>query len=794
MSTLGKFGMAILLGYSVCGISSANEPDKPKEAGSTQIDYEKDVLPILSAHCFRCHGEDRQRAGLALNFREAILTGGNSGPAVVVGKAQKSRLIEAVKGVDPDTKMPPGEKSLTDSQIAVLADWIDQGLQAPSGPRQQQQVRSDHWAFQPIKPQAPPKISAELDTGHPIDQFVRYRLQSAGLEPSERADKTTLLRRLSLDLTGLPPEPAEVERFLNDSKPGSYERAVDRLLASPHYGERWARHWLDAARYADSDGYEKDSPRPFAWRYRDWVINALNNDMPFDQFTIEQLAGDLIPDSTTEQQIATGFHRNTLTNKEGGVDQEEFRVAAVVDRVNTTATVWLGLTVACAQCHDHKYDPISHREYYQLFAYFNSDREQDILAPLPGEENAVDELSAELKAEREKLVQAVEEAMANNATTSVIFSKERALANFDNKHLQVTKAQTLTLGSSRPTHVMIRGDFLRPGVKVEPGTLAVLPTASDGGTRLELAQWLVSQENPLTARVITNWAWAKFFGRGLVATPEDFGTQGEAPSHPELLDFLAEQFRNPEKLNWSLKKLHRLIVTSETYKQSSAVRPELLEQDPMNILLARQSRLRLESEILRDAALTASGLLTREVGGPSVRPPQPKGISELTYAGSAKWVESQGPDRYKRGLYIWFQRTSPYPSLMTFDNPDSNVCVVRRERSNTPLQALTLLNDQVFVEASRALAERAVKAEATVGKRIDLMLLACLGRKPSPQERQILTNLFQECLEVAREQPEAELNRLLNGSPFGSLTMPESAAMMAVARTVMNLDEFITRE
>jgi hypothetical protein len=526
------------------------------------------------------------------------------------------------------------------------------------------------------------------------------------------------------------------------------------------------------------------------------VIGALNRDLPFDRFTVEQLAGDLLPGATVEQMIATGFHRNTLTNKEGGIDQEEFRVAAVVDRVSTTGTVWLGLTVGCAQCHDHKYDPVSQREFYQLLAFFNSDREADILAPLPGEEK-LRQLSKADAEERTKLAAAVEEAKRLNLSAAELIRREKALADHDRKTQAGSKAMTLALGPTRPTHVMIRGDFLRKGVEVKPGTPAVLPPLPKvaNPTRLDLANWLVSRENPLTPRVTVNWVWSKYFGRGLVATPNDFGTQGEKPSHPELLDWLADEFRSPAGCGWSLKKLHKLIVTSATYRQSSAGRPDLADRDPLNVLLARQSRLRLEAEVVRDNALAASGLLTRTVGGPSVRPPQPTGISELTYAGSAKWVESTGPDRYKRGLYIWFQRTSPYPTLMTFDAPDSNVCAVRRDRSNTPLQALTLLNDAVFVEAAQALGKRAVTE--TIGKadavRLRHAFRLCFARTPTAREEERLTRLLGEFRRQAAADPAAAAKLLGKHRPSWTPTT-EAAAWVALARTLLNLDEFVTRE
>ncbi|MGL4555176.1 MAG: PSD1 and planctomycete cytochrome C domain-containing protein, partial [Gemmataceae bacterium] len=619
------------------------------------VDFDRDVRPLLARACFSCHGPDKQRGGLRLDHGPSALTGGTSGPVLKKKDSANSRLIHVVAGLDPDAKMPPGEgKALKPDEVALLRAWIDQGPYFPAKDWLVAPARNVHWSFRPVVRPAVPAAA------HQIDGFVAARLAAEKLDPSPPADRVTQLRRVALDLTGLPPAPEAVDAFLADERPDAFERQVDRLLASPHYGERWGRHWLDAARYADSDGFEKDTGRPHAWRYRHWVIDALNRNLPYDRFVVEQLAGDLLPGATVEQKVATGFHRNTLTNKEGGVDKEQFRVEAVVDRVNTTARAFLGLTLACAQCHDHKYDPLSHAEYYRFFAFFNSDEERDIPAPVWG-----------VKSPPEK-------------------GKPGPLL-----------AQTMALGKERPTHVMLRGDFLRPGAEVRPGTPAVLPPlAAKSPNRLHLARWITSAENPLTARVFVNQAWHKFFGRGLVASMDDFGTQGEKPSHPELLDWLAAEFASS---GWDVKGLTRLIVTSDAYRQSSRLRPELAARDPNNVLLARQARQRLEAEAVRDQMLSAGGLLTPQIGGTSVRPPQAAGISELTYAGSAKWLESGGTDRYRRGMYTWFQRTSPHPMLMTFDAPDGNLCTVRRERSNTPLQALTLLNDVAFVECAKAL-------------------------------------------------------------------------------------------
>jgi hypothetical protein len=583
-----------------------------------------------------------------------------------------------------------------------------------------------HWAFLAPRESEVPKVRDSRWVRDPIDAFILARLEREGISPSREADRVALIRRLSLDLTGLPPAFDEVQAFANDSRPRAYERLVDRLLASPHFGEHWARHWLDLARYADSDGYEKDGVRPYAYLYRDWVIRAINADMPFNEFTIEQIAGDLLSDATLEQQKATGFHRQTLTNKEGGVDQEEFRCRATVDRVNTTAAIWLGLTVGCAECHNHKYDPISQREYYQFYAFFNNTSEAE--APTP-----------DIDPQAPK---------TNN----------------------IIKASVL-VATNRATRIHTRGDFLRPGDPVEPGTLRVLHplrARCDTPDRLDLAHWLVDPQNPLTSRVVVNRIWKDLFGRGLVGSVADFGTRGEQPSNPELLDWLALEF---QRLGWSRKALIRLIVTSATYRQSSEYREELANHDPQNILLARQNRLRLSAEAVRDAHLAASGLLTRTIGGPSVRPPLPADIAAIGYANSIRWKQSQGAAQHRRGLYIFFQRTVPYPMLMTFDAPDSNNTCPQRERSNTPLQALTLLNDQVFFECGKNLAKQLDCDSQPPVQRIRHAFQRCLAREPFPEELSRLEKLYAR---AAEDNP--------------------SQALLAVCRTLMNLDEFITRE
>jgi hypothetical protein len=1010
----------------------ADDPQpEPRLASSVEekVDFVRDVRPILAKNCYACHGPEKQKSGLRLDRKKEASAGGDSGSPFEPGRSTESELIERVSAIDPDRVMPPKGERLTAREINILRDWIDQGANWPDGVDDASiAIQTSHWAFQAPRKPAVPTVKNASGVRNQIDAFVLARLEKEQIAPSAEADRPTLIRRLSLDLRGLPPTPEEVAAFLDDPSDDAYDRLVDKLLSSPHYGERWGRHWLDLARYADSDGYEKDTGRPFAWRYRDWVINALNRDLPFDQFTIQQIAGDLLPDASVDQKIATGFHRNTLTNKEGGVDQEEFRVAAVVDRTNTTGTVWLGLTAGCAQCHTHKYDPILQKEYYSLFAFFNTGKEVDLPAPLPGEQETYSAAKASFdkdhaprlaalraydaetrpsrQAEWEKsqpratttwtLLEPVEMTSSNGATltkqtdNSILVSGQNpetdvytiavettlrdisafrvealddrslggkgpgrtphgnfvlseirvsstprceleaggeirlenasadysqsqfpASAAIDNdektgwavdpafgrRHLMVfeskedlpnslgtrltfrleqqhglkhtlgrfrlsatsarrpvraddrpddigpilaktadqrseaektrlaayhrivdpeyrrlnalvadhqkngpkapgSKAQTLAENPSPPkTHVHIRGDFQRKGDEVQPGVPSFLPPLKVAGatpTRLDLARWLVDPSNPLTARVAVNRYWRHLFGRPLVLSVDDFGTRGEKPSHPELLDWLAAEF--PAR-GWSQKQMIKLIVTSATYRQSSNARPELQDRDSTNVWLSHQNRFRPEAEIVRDMTLAASGLLSPTVGGPSVHPPQPPGISELSYAGSVKWVESTGADRYRRGMYTWFQRTSPYPMLMTFDAPDSNVCAAKRERSNTPLQALTLLNDSTFVECAQGLGRRVVGGEGCgcSGCRIDEIYRVCLSREPGDDERPVLEKLYETLLRGFQKDPKAA-EKLVGPNPPEKADIADLAAWVAVARTILNTDEFVTRE
>jgi len=831
---LGSF---VALSLALIGIEiHAEEP---------AVDFDRDVKPILTAHCFDCHGADAQESGLRLDRTDTRALGGNGGEAIVSGKSEASPLIIAIRGGNGRVpKMPPEGPMLSAVETATLARWIDAGAPAPADTEPLASRNSDHWSFQPLSEVHPPQVSQAERVRNPIDSFVLARLESAGIAPAAEADRATLIRRVTLDLIGLPPTVEEVDAFLNDPREDSYEIVVDRLLASPHYGERWGRQWLDVARYADSNGYTIDGARSI-WKYRDWVIEAFNRDLPFDQFTIEQLAGDLLPSARIEQKIATGFHRNTMVNEEGGTDPEQFRVEAVVDRVSTTGTAFMGLTLGCARCHDHKFDPISQREFYQLFAIFNGADEPVLQVPTTQQAKELPALAADLKQSLERLaivdanigprqkqwedgLAALTEAerIEQQLSAEVIAAAalpvgdrtkeqlellksthdkidlERAplakrTEELNTQHAQMNKQVTTTLvmrerSEPRETFVHVRGDFLQPGAPVKPGVPAVLPALIARGTqtdRLDFARWLVDDEHPLTARVTVNRIWQTYFGQGLVATENDFGLQGEAPSHPQLLDSLARTFMAG---GWSQKALHRLIVTSGTYRQSSRVRPDLVAADPYNKLLARQVRLRLEAEAIRDSALAASGLLSREMGGPGVYPPQPEGIYRFTQQVKF-WGTAKDSDRYRRGLYTYLWRSSPYPFLKTFDVPDAVVACTRRPRSNTPLQALTMANDIAFVEIAQGYAANLLARPALGDRaRAEQAFRRALARKPN--ERELIRLL--EYLESQRAHfatsPESAGQVAPRNS--GEPDTAEAAAWTMVARVLLNLDEFITRE
>ncbi len=758
------------------------------------VDYATQIKPLLQQHCVKCHGTSTQKSGLRLDTAAATRKGGQRGAAL------PELLMQAVSGTHAEIPQMPYKRGPLDSaQIDLIKQWVAEGAEAPAD-----EAPSDdrHWAFvAPVKPPLPPGSAR-----HPVDAFIQERLTKTGLELSAPAPRETLLRRLHLDLTGLPPAPQQLRADLL--------RVVDDLLQSPHHGERWGRWWLDQARYADSNGYSIDAPRSM-WPYRDWVVDAFNRDLPFDQFTLEQIAGDLLPGATRDQVIATGFHRNTQINQEGGIDKEQFRIESVFDRVATTGTVWLGLTIGCAQCHDHKFDPISQKEYYQLFAFLNNQDEPTL--PVPNPYLGSGRLQKESQELQDKIIAYIRqhqqtftewEAELGPASIALMskdqqkalkvpaekrsFYQKRTLFTAGpgaadqayralNERLMEVDAQlrngTTTLvmkelAQPRKTTIYIKGDFTRPSEEVRAAVPAVLHRLPEKtkADRLALARWLIDQKNPLTARVLVNRVWQQYFGRGLVETENDFGTMGSLPSHPELLDWLAVDFMEH---GWSLKHLHRLIVTSQTYQQSSDVGVAAgAAVDPDNRLLWRQNRLRLDAEVVRDVSLTASGLLAPKMGGPPVYPPIPEGVLSLGQVKRA-WPLSQGADRYRRGLYTFIFRATPPPSLSVFDAPDGFSTCTRRIRSNTPLQALTLLNDSAAVEFAQALARRVAQEAKTDEQRLSHAFQVCVSRLPTRQERQALTRLLQ-----------AERNA----------GATEDQAWETVGRVMLNLDETITRE
>lgn len=991
------------------------------------VDFEREIRPILSEKCTLCHGPDESKGGLRLTGIEhatKVLESGARG--VVPGEPEASEVLARVRSTDPDHRMPPPGKGepLTSAESAKLEQWIAGGAVWPK-----------HWAFAGLRKPDPPKVADMAWGRHPIDAFVLARLEAENLQPSPEADAITLIRRLFYDLAGLPPSPEQVAAYLGAieaDREAGLARVVDDLLAGPAFGERWGRHWLDRARYADSDGFEKDNHRPDAWRYRDWVIGAINADLPFDRFTIEQFAGDLLENPTPDQILATAFHRQTLTNTEGGVDKEQWRVAAVMDRVETMGSVWLGLTLTCARCHTHKYDEITQGEYYGLFAYFNNGDEVNVKVPESPEAwkkyeadlaahgeaaraietrlaTARADLAGRLDSWEATLTALLAEASAAKdpglvsleigsfaAPKGVQFAMEKdgslvvggenpvtatytvktklpagpvtglrlevlpdaslggqgpgrtAHGNFVLSRIEVsvkgagtillgdaaadysqggwdvrgaldenTKAGkdgsgwavggatgkshhadfgfaepidlpagaelTLTLiqnygeqhtlgrfrlhaltaptelalpsevrgvlskpvgerGSAerevilrhiealdettrpllaeaethaakrpvapvtdvrvmgerraerRTTHVLRRGEFKEPLDAVKPATLSVLPAVKhrgEEGDRLDLARWLVDGENPLPPRVLANDIWMQLFGEGLVPTPEDFGVRGDRPTHPELLDWLAAEFL---ERGWSRKALIREIVLTNTYRQSSDHRPELTALDPGNDLLARQNRFRVEAEVVRDLSLAAAGLLSPKVGGPSVFPPIPDGVADVNYNSAFKWRTSEGEDRYRRGMYTYFKRTAPHPSLITFDCPDSNVTTVRRSRSNTPLAALITLNSEPFIEAAQALARRVLEEKPDGGDAAKLKhaFRLCLARDPRDSEQDRLASLLEDSRAWYRGRDD-EAKTLAGAILPKSVTANEAAAWTATVRVLLNLDEFLTR-
>jgi len=812
--------------------------------GGEPVDFQRQIRPILAAHCVVCHGPDQEhrQAELRLDQRDGLFGELPSGTTPVVpSNVKASELLRRLTAQDASERMPPADSglSLTPAQIELIRQWIAEGAHF-----------SEHWSLVPPRKGELPAVRHVEWPRNAIDRFVLARMEQAGLSPSAEADRYQLIRRLSFDLRGLPPSLEEVNLFVQDAGPDAYERLVERYLADPAYGERCARLWLDLARYADSAGYGSDPLREI-WLFRDWVIQALNRNLPFDQFTRLQLAADLLPEATNEDLVATAFHRNTMTNTEGGTDDEEYRTAAVIDRVDTTGQVWLGLTVGCAKCHSHKFDPISHAEYYRLFAFFNQSADFD----QPDERPTIEVASTELNAKRAEIDSQVaalrrqlEAAPLDIEAELLAWQSELQgaqadalsklpldlLAVLDLPDLQRSAEQRALLLSylrqrsagleplrkeiaelekskppiprvpvmnelpadkQRTSRVLKLANFLTPGEDVQaatPNALHVWPSRAPPN-RLGLAEWLVDPANPLTARVTVNRFWGALFGIGLVETEEDFGLQGEPPSHPELLDWLAVDF---QAQCWDLKRLLRQIVTSATYRQSSQVTPERLERDPRNRLLSRAPRLRLEAEMVRDQALSLSGLLSRKMLGPSVYPPQPDGLWQAAFNGQRTWATSAGEDRYRRGLYTFWRRTVPYPSMATFDAPSREICTVRRARTSTPLQALVTLNDPVYVEAAQALARRIWREGGeSVASRMSYAWRLCQMRPASQEELAPLAKLYAEELERFCQNTDDAIK--VSTEPLGPLPMgidpAEAAAWTVVANVLLNLDAMLTK-
>lgn len=743
-----------LSGIIVSAISSCSSEEYP-------VSFANDIRPILKDKCMSCHGGVAQQGGLSFLFEEHLYKQLKTGKkAVVPGHASKSEIYQRVTTKDPQKVMPPEGEKLTEEEIFLLKAWIDQGAKWET-----------HWAYIPPEKPAIPNIESDWARNN-IDHFIYSRAAEKRLAPNEQAPATALARRLGLDLVGFGPNPESVAFYLNDPSSKHYEQLVDSLLALPQFGEKWASFWLDLARYADSQGFQKDHLRPTMWLYRDWVIDAFNQDMPFDRFTIAQLAGDLLANPSEQDILATAFHRNTMTNDEGGTDNEEYRVRAVMDRVNTTMEAWQGSTISCVQCHSHPYDPIMHEEYYQLKGYFNNTADHDLTSDFPKKVL----LST---AQREKIKISQTKLAAKDSKLSLAEKKalEDYIASMD--ELAVPVLIDLPDSTSRKNPFFVRGNWLMQEGDLSPKVPKSYnkSNADFPQNRLGLAQWLVDKNNPLTSRVLVNRIWHQIFGIGLVKTLEDFGIQGEYPSHPELLDYLADRLMHHH--NWQLKPLIKEIVLSATYQQSVAIRPDHLEVDPSNRLLMRAPRTRLSAEQIRDQALNVAGLLHLEVYGPSVMPPQPEGVWNVI-RNVASWETSEGAQKYRRALYTFHRRVSPYPTMLTFDAPSRDVCVSRRIPTNTPLQALTMLNDPVYVEAASALAQRTRIAQLDLDESIRWMYQQAFLEKPSEEVVQVLKDLYDQ--DVASD-----------GTSVPDQNNIDLEGLAAVASAILNTDKFITK-
>jgi mono/diheme cytochrome c family protein len=809
-SKIGRGGERMLRIMLVLIVGAATGQLTAALASPPTVDFQRQVRPILSDACYDCHGPDAKtrKAHLRLDVPDGgVFEDRAGGPVVAPGKPDDSELVRRITATDAGEKMPPPghNRQLAATEIEVLSRWIAEGAKWQT-----------HWSLVAPRRTPLPPVRASSWPRNGIDYFVLARLEKEGLSPSPEADRTTLIRRVTLDLTGLPPTPAAVDAFLADSSPDAYEKLVDQLLLSPRYGERMAADWMDAARYADTNGFQVDRDREM-WPWRDWVVDAFNRNMPFDRFTVEQLAGDLLPNPTRNQRIAAGMHRNSMLNEEGGIIPEEFLAEAVADRVETTSTIWLGLTVGCARCHDHKYDPLSQKDYYRLFAFFNNTSENGIgdflvdykrssppylALPTQSQQEKLDRLKVALTdAERQLSDAGLAPASSRNTSPARRHVEEQI------KRLRSERAELeaklpammviAELAKPRQTYVLIRGQYDKKGEPVGAATPASLPRMAAEATRnrLGLAGWLVDPRNPLTARVTVNRYWQSYFGVGLVRTAEDFGSQGEPPSHPEVLDWLATEFVGS---HWDVKRMQRTIVTSATYRQSSRTSLDMRERDPENRLLGRGPRVRLPVEMIRDQALALSGLLAERLGGPPVKPYHPAGLYKQIVATKINdYQQDSGANLYRRSLYTYRKRSVPHPAMLVFDAPFRETCVVRRARTSTPLQALNLMNDPTYVEAARALAQRMMlEGGASSEGRIALGFRLVAARSPWPSELEVLTISFRHMLADFHGDPTAadELLRIGESVSDPCLDRGELAAYTTVASTLLNLDETITKD
>ena len=740
-----------------------------------QVQFKFHIRPILSDKCFKCHGPDgnHRKAGLRFDIEEvakAELTENPGKFAIVPGNLEKSELFRRIFSDDPEVMMPPPESnlSLTAADKQILKRWIEQGAEY-----------QPHWAFIPPVKSPLPAVKEKDWITNEIDHFILKKLKENRLDPSPIASKEQLIRRVSLDITGLPPSPEEVEEFIDDDSPSAYEKLVDRLLSTPQYGERMAQVWLDVARYADSHGYQDDSYRTM-WPWRDWVIHAFNENMPYNKFLTEQIAGDLIPGATKEQFLATGFGRNHPITQEGGVIDEEYRVEYVADRTNTLGKGILGITLECARCHDHKYDPVKTKEYYSMFAFFNNVGEKGLQ------------------------MDAVQAANARNyadpPNITITDDDIRSLLSFINKNEGDTvKVMVMNDSIPRQAYVLLRGNYDAHGELVTASTpAAILPFSEDIPlNRLGLARWLTSPQNPLTARVFVNRLWMMVFGQGIVKTAENFGSQGSLPTHPELLDWMAVDFMEN---GWDIKSMLKKIVLSSTYRQSSDIRPEHMEKDPENVFLARGPRFRMSAEMIRDYILKTSGLLNAEIGGPSVKPYQPPGLWEETNAGNGRgiltaYIQDTGDKLYRRSLYTFWKRTLPPASMSIFDAPNRDLCEVRRQVTNTPLQALAVQNDIQVLEAARVLAEDIVHKKFDEENCISEAFRRILLREPDSHEMTVLEKYYRNIFDEYNRFPD-KAEMLASAGSYGRKAEDDikTASVMMIVQVIYNLDETISKE